>query len=276
MQVFTREIDGIDGTKASLTGYVIDNSKEVDPLRVRPTVLVVPGGGYAMTSDREAEPIALQILSFGFNAFVLRYSCAPSRYPVALVQAAESVRLIRKNSQEWNVDPEHVAVLGFSAGGHVAASLATMWNKPVLTSLFESKEIRPDALGLGYAVLTSGKFAHRDSFTNLLGPQDQANEKLLREVSLEFQVDSQTPPTFLWHTMTDDLVPVENSTIFALALKDHGVPAEVHLYPQGGHGLSLGTAETAVPSGYGIEKGVQSWVHLFEQWLNRTFRTGER
>lgn len=270
MQVFTRTIDGIDGTQAQLTGYVIDNSPEVDMNRTRPTVLVVPGGGYSMTSDREAEPIALQMLACGYNAFVLRYSCAPSRYPVALVQAAESMKLIRSHARGWNVDPARITALGFSAGGHVAASLATMWNKPVLQSRFDAAEIRPDALGLGYAVLTSGEHAHRDSFTNLLGPDQENDEELLREVSLEFQVDSATPPTFLWHTMTDDLVPVENSTLFALALKDHGVAAEVHLYPQGGHGLSLGTAETAIPNGYGIEPGVQSWLPLFEKWMERT------
>lgn len=288
MRIVSQKVASSDGTEASLTGYVIDNSPEMHMDRVRPTVLVIPGGGYEMTSDREADPIALKLIGDGYNAFVLRYTCAPARYPVALEQAAASVRLLRERAGEWNIDPHSIVVAGFSAGGHVAASLATLWNKPALwnesalwnkpelwgsaapTSDADQRLIRPDGLFLAYPVITSGEFAHRGSFDNLLGSKNM-DEEALHAVSLEFQVDAQTPPTFIWHTVTDDVVPVENSVLFTLALKNHGVAVETHLFQRGGHGLSLGTAETSIPNGYGDEESVQSWPRLFSAWLRRNF-----
>jgi acetyl esterase/lipase len=190
---------------------------------------------------------------------------------VALEQAAASLALLRRRAREWNIDPDKIVIAGFSAGGHVAASLATMWNKKRLRDAgFQAEQIKPNGLMLGYSVLTSGEFAHRDSFTELLG--DAANDAaVLREVSLENQVDEDTPRTFMWHTMTDDLVPVENTTLFALACKNHGVPVEVHLYPKGGHGLALATAESSIPNGYGDEPGAASWMQLFALWMGRNF-----
>ena len=125
MQYIQQTIVGIDGSEARFFGYVADNSEEMEPDRIRPAILILPGGGYAMTSDREAEPVALQFLAKGFAVFVLRYSVQPSRYPVALLEAAEAMRLIRANADQWHVNPAQVAVLGFSAGGHLAANLAT-------------------------------------------------------------------------------------------------------------------------------------------------------
>ncbi|MSD82412.1 alpha/beta hydrolase fold domain-containing protein, partial [Escherichia coli] len=118
MQYIQQTIVGIDGSEARFFGYVADNSEEMEPDRIRPAILILPGGGYAMTSDREAEPVALQFLAKGFAVFVLRYSVQPSRYPVALLEAAEAMRLIRANADQWHVNPAQVAVLGFSAGGH--------------------------------------------------------------------------------------------------------------------------------------------------------------
>lgn len=120
MQYIQQTIVGIDGSEARFFGYVADNSEEMEPDRIRPAILILPGGGYAMTSDREAEPVALQFLAKGFAVFVLRYSVQPSRYPVALLEAAEAMRLIRANADQWHVNPAQVAVLGFSAGGHLA------------------------------------------------------------------------------------------------------------------------------------------------------------
>ena len=126
MQHFTQVIDGIDGSRAELVGYVIDNSPEMDPDRRRPAILIIPGGGYAIGSDRESEPVALQFLAAGYQAFVLKYSCAPSRYPVALLEMAEAMSMIRGHADEWHVDAGRVAAIGFSAGGHLAANLTTV------------------------------------------------------------------------------------------------------------------------------------------------------
>lgn len=125
MQYCEDIITGIDGSEATFVRYVLDNSEEIDPKRQRPSVLVIPGGGYAMTSDREAEPIAMQFLAAGCNAFVLRYSVAPSVFPTALLEAAEAVQRIRAHADDWHCDPSKIAVIGFSAGGHLAANLAT-------------------------------------------------------------------------------------------------------------------------------------------------------
>lgn len=116
MRYFEDEISGIDGSTATFVGYCLDNSSEIDPNRKRPSVLVIPGGGYEMTSDREAEPIAMQFLAAGFNAFVLRYSVKPSIFPVALLEAAEAMRRIRTHADEWHCDADAIAAIGFSAG----------------------------------------------------------------------------------------------------------------------------------------------------------------
>jgi acetyl esterase/lipase len=269
MEYLHRHIAGIDGSQAQLFGYVIDNSPEIDMDRTRPTVLILPGGGYEMTSDREAEPIALTFVGAGFNAFVLRYSVAPSTYPVALLQAAESMRLMRENCVEWHIDGSHIAVLGFSAGGHLAGNLATSaGDAPLRENGYDPDAIRPNALMLAYPVVSSGRFAHRGSFDALLG-KDKDDAGLLRDVSIERHIDEKTPPVFLWHTVTDDCVPVENSILLIQSCKAAGVSIEAHLFPEGGHGLSLGTAETAWGGRGNVVPCVQSWPRLAIDWLNR-------
>lgn len=136
MQYIEHIIEGIDGSQALFTGYIIDNSPEIDMDRRRPAVLVIPGGGYAMTSDREAEPIALKFVGAGYHAFTLRYSVHPSTYPTALIEASAAMALIREHADQWHINPDAVAVLGFSAGGHLAmpASDTTNTVRPLSTS----------------------------------------------------------------------------------------------------------------------------------------------
>ena len=241
MQYIQQTIVGIDGSEARFFGYVADNSEEMEPDRIRPAILILPGGGYAMTSDREAEPVALQFLAKGFAVFVLRYSVQPSRYPVALLEAAEAMRLIRANADQWHVNPAQVAVLGFSAGGHLAASYGMFWKN------------------------------HRGSFQCLLGDQAH-NQALLDKFSIEKHIDAKTPPVFVWHTMTDDAVPVENTLMLIQACRAAGVSIEAHLFPEGSHGLSLANAETAGNGFYAhIVECVQCWPDLAEAWLRRLF-----
>lgn len=258
----------------TLTTYCPDNSREIDPNRRRASVLICPGGGYIMVSDREAEPVALQFVARGFNAFVLRYSVAPARYPVSLLQLAAAIVYIRQNAEHYHADAKKIAVCGFSAGGHLAASLGTFWNTPVVQEPFGHAEkpeaLRPDALILGYPVITAGKFSDKDSFSNLTGGElsPEAGEKL----SLEKQVNGDVPPAFLWHTFEDDAVPVENTLLFASALREHSIPFELHIFPKGPHGLAVATEETGLsPQLKDIH--VAGWIDLCGEWLKVIFKT---
>jgi Esterase/lipase len=253
---------------ATLTGYILDNSPEMDPNRRRPAVLILPGGGYEFLSDREAEPVAIQFAARGFQAFVLRYSVAPARFPVSLLELAQAMTTIRQHAAEWHVAPDQIVVQGFSAGGHLAASLAVFWHSELLQKYgFEPAAIQPNGLSLAYPVITSGEFTHEGSIKALLG--DESNDPVKRAlVSLENQVTAVTPPTFLWCTYTDGLVPMENSLLFAGALRKAEVSCELHIFPEGGHGLSLANAETQHVSGTGIQPQVAVWPDLFTAWMH--------
>ena len=187
MNYQVRNVTAPDGTSAPLTLYLWDNSVELYDGLLRPLVLLCPGGGYAMTSDREAEGMALRFVAMGVHAAVLRYSVAPARFPTALHQLARSVELIRAHAAEWYVDPERIVVQGSSAGGHLAGSLGVFWNADFLTRDLgtPAEGWKPNGLILSYPVITSGPFAHRGSFQNLLGEREK---ELSDFVSLEHQV----------------------------------------------------------------------------------------
>ena len=227
-----------------------------------------PGGGYEMTSDREAEPMAMQFLAMGYHVAILRYSVCPVRYPAALLQVAESVLYLKEHTDEYHIDPEKIVVQGCSAGGHLAANYGIAWNSPFLTKLMgmenDPEQLCVAGLLLCYPVITSGEKAHEESFRNLLGEQYEEKKD---ELSLENQVTPDTPPTFLWHTATDETVPVENSLYFFQACLQQGVSAELHIYPVGGHGLSLANEETCRANGIGVQKECQSWICLAQTWL---------
>ena len=260
-----------EGSKeqAVLYTYLLDHSAEMAAGRTRPLVLICPGGGYHKTSDREAEPLAMRFLAHGCHAAVLRYSVAPARYPEALLQLALAVSYLRGHAKQFHIDPDGIIVQGSSAGGHLAASLGVFWQRPFLAARIHAapEDIRPNGLMLSYPVITSGEFAHRGSFLQLLGA-DADDPQRLRQQSLELQVSASVPRTFLWHTQTDDTVPVENSLLFYQALHRAGVSAELHIYPVGGHGLSLANEETANLEGYGVQKECQSWISLACGWLS--------
>lgn len=264
-----RELEMKAGTyeePAKLCLYLLDNSPEMAMGEKRPLVLICPGGGYFMTSDREAEPLAVSFLAAGFHAAVLRYSCYPASYPTALLQVASSVKYLREHAEEFHMDPEKLILQGSSAGGHLAASYGVFWRKKNLAEELHTREelLRPNGLILSYPVITSGEKAHRDSFKNLLGSR---YEELVEEMSLENQVDENTPQTFLWHTASDDCVPVENSLLFFGALHEKGIPAEMHIYPRGGHGLGLADERTATPEGYAIQRECTNWFDMAVTWI---------
>lgn len=263
------KVKGYEGT-AGLYTYILDNFPEMGMERKRPIVLICPGGGYGRTSNREAEAVVMQFLAAGFHGAVLHYSVSPVVYPTALLQLAESVAYLRENKERFHIDGDKIMVLGFSAGGHLAASLGVFWERDMLKDSLgkESFLFRPDGLLLCYPVITAGVDCHVESFQRLLGDR---YEELHQEVSLEKQVSAHTPPAFLWHTATDDTVPVENSLLFFQALHSFGIPAELHIYPAGGHGLSLANQETSDTQGYGVQAECQSWMGLAVDWIRHLF-----
>ena len=239
MNVFKTEIQtkALKST-ATLECWLLDMSPKIQ-WKARPAVLLCPGGAYEFTNDRESEPIAAVFLSKGFHVFSLRYSVRQGSWPAALLELAEAVKLIRVRAQEWYIDPSRLVIVGFSAGGHLAAEYCCKWRQPWLLSMAEAEaqQLKPSALVLGYPVITAGTHCHERSIQNLLGQQDTLD--LRQAVSLEYQAGPDLPPTFLWHTANDEMVPVENSLLFASALAAAQVPFELHIYPFGAHGLGL-------------------------------------
>lgn len=258
--------------KAPVVCYLPEPSPEIDANRKYPAMVVLPGGGYGFTSDREAEPIALRFAAAGFAVFVLRYSVAPATYPQALCEAAETIATVRARAEEFHVDAQKVAVCGFSAGGHLAASISTMYGcADVLETLGgTAADYRPDAQVLSYPVI-SFTCPHLGSFRNLLG--EAFTEARANEFSLENKVTADTPPAFLWSTATDNSVPVKNTYLYAAALADQGVPAEVHVYPEGRHGLSLANWITARNETH-VNAIASAWINEALRWLEGIFHLG--
>lgn len=231
------------GFMPTLTAHILDGSQRIEN-EIRPAVLIIPGGGYSNVSPREGERVALAYNAAGFHTFILDYCVAPHRHPMPVLNAAKALELIREHAPQWRLNPQQIAVCGFSAGGHLAASISNLWNDTEIFSADEkaNRLHKPDATVLCYPVITSGKYRHNGSFVNLTGSETE--NKLWKELSLETRVNADTAPTFIWHTFEDSTVPVENSLLYANALRAENVPFELHIYPDGGHGTSLASDET--------------------------------
>ena len=241
-----------------LTVYLREASERMPNALRRPMVVVVPGGGYEHISPREGDPVALQFAAAGYHTAVLTYSVGESaRNYQPLRQLSEALGLVRAHAEEWGVLPKKIAVCGFSAGGHLALSSA------VLSLPEGGVQHRPNALVLAYPVITAGEYAHRGSFCELTGSDDPAAHA---PFSLEDKITPSTPPTFLWHTMEDGSVPVENSLLLLSALHKAGVPCEAHFFERGRHGTSICTAEVDTADCHR-----HHWVELAVEWLNATF-----
>ncbi len=205
--------------------------------------VICPGGGYSgLSMDHEGKAYALWLNQSGVAGFVLKYRLGSHgyRHPSMLQDAARAMRLVRARAAGWKVDPQRLGIMGSSAGGHLASTLLTHFDAGDAKSAdaIERQSSRPDLGVLCYAVITMGPDTHRGSHDNLLGQNPSPElEKLL---SNELHVTPQTPPCFVWHTVADPVVKVENSLAFASALRRNGVPFDLHLYQNGGHGLGLG------------------------------------
>lgn len=240
---------------------------EVSALRKRPAILILPGGAYRHTSPREAEPVALRFAARGYAAFVLHYSCAPICFPTALREAAMAMRYIRQMADVFEIDPHKVAVLGFSAGGHLCGTLGTLYDSPEVADLGSAEQLRPDALALCYPVAVAWGKTHEESFENISGGDKPTRQRL----SLDRLVRPDMPPVFLWHTRDDTSVPCRNSLILAQALETAGVDFALHIYRHGKHGLSTADAMAypaqALPD---ISWDVPGWIEAAIRFFEET------
>lgn len=250
-----------------------DTGPEYGSECIKGNVIICPGGAYRWHSPREALPVAKAFAAQGWKPWILYYTVSVHGETLGtapLCQAAGAVRRVRAASPG-----RPVILCGFSAGGHVAASLGVHWNDECLFAGEDRSVIRPDGLILGYPVITAGKYAHRESMEMLAGPDPAAAEGNLAGpgyYGLEAHVDEQTPPAFIWHTAGDSTVAVQNSLCFAESLAAKGVPFEMHIYPYGEHGLSLATMEVEEPEKHRYaDAHVAGWFEQCVQWLDLVF-----
>lgn len=224
--------------------YLHEKNREFGEDRKYPAMIVFPGGGYRFTSEREAEPIAMKFYAEGYNVFVLYYTIYGKGkvFPNALLEGATLIDYVRQNANELDVDSDKIAVIGFSAGAHLAGSVSNRFDDKIVTD-FIGRDVRPNASILCYPVISGGEFAHRGSFEKLTDSEDLA---LHCKEGVENFVSEKTPPTFMFHTADDKTVPVENSLIMGLKLAKFKIPFEYHVYRSGVHGLSLATKMTNI------------------------------
>lgn len=253
------KIEKLKAGAADLTVYLWEPAAVMPLTQTRPLVLVVPGGGYEHVSQRESDPVAVRFLAAGYHAAVLRYSVGEgARDYRPLSELNEALALVRSHAEEWGIRPQQIAVCGFSAGGHLALSSAVL----DLPGDAGSQQ-RPNVLILSYPVVTAGPYAHRGSFVQLSGTEDQSAHLAF---GLEDKVTPAVPPVFVWHTMEDGTVPVENTLMLVSALHRAGVPCEAHLFPHGKHGLSVCTAEVNNEMPH-----PGRWFALAAEWLGEVF-----
>ncbi|MEG2075263.1 MAG: alpha/beta hydrolase [Victivallaceae bacterium] len=230
-----------DDFQPYLTPYLLNDGE------MHGVVLICPGGAYGWRAAHEGGAIAEKLNELGIHALVVEYRVAPYRYPAPQQDIFRAVKITRGNAQSWYINPEKIAVMGFSAGGHLCASSGVLFDKIDANcgDAYDKENQRPDVIIPCYAVISSGEFGHQGSFDNLLGGEETATRKFL---SLENLVTADTPPAFLWHTAEDGAVPVENSLMFCSALRRNQVPFELHIFPRGHHGLGLAKdfAEVAI------------------------------
>lgn len=239
---------------------------------VRDAMLVIPGGGYQQVcTNREGETIAMGFMAKGYNCFVLNYRVFNVPYPAQLLDASRAILHIRENAEKYNINKNRVFAVGFSAGGHLAGSLAILHkDKEVLDTLGISEGAnRPDAVIMSYPVVTALLPTHESSFEHLTGgtPFDKIPEETKRKLSLEAQVDKSSAPAFIWHTALDALVPTNGSLALAQRYVDEGINVMLKLYPYGPHGLALANKFTAEGNPAQIQTIAERWILEADEWL---------
>jgi acetyl esterase/lipase len=243
-----------DVDKPTLTPYVVPAGRGTGT-----AVVVCPGGGYVgLAMDKEGDQIARFLNSLGVTSFVLKYRLGPKyHHPIELGDAQRAIRTVRARAAEYRVLPDRIGIMGFSAGGHLAATAGTHFDAVNANAgdPIDRVSSRPDFLILCYPVISFLNYVHQGSKRNLLG--ENPDPKLVESMSNETQVTAQTPPTFLFHTNADTGVPPENSMMFYMALRKAGVPAEIHIYERGPHGVGLAQTDEALAT----------WPGRLADWL---------
>ncbi len=254
-----------EGANGILHCYLVEQSTGIN--RKHPAMLILPGGGYGHTSDRESEPVALKFLSKDYNAFVLRYACKPVRHPVQLQEASMAMAYIRLNANELNVIKDKVAVIGFSAGGHLAGMLSLLYSDDSLNFLGDKKSlVKPNETIYIYPVVSYSGRANTATFDNLCGD----DENLKNSLSLEKLVTKDSPSCFIVSTFEDGTVPCQNSLKLAMAYDYASVPFSIHIFEKGGHGMSVGEQSvynSGLPNLSIMAKDYPKWVDMALVWL---------
>jgi acetyl esterase/lipase len=275
MQCYTRRVPldyekaGLSrpGKEAGLKVYLPDTIPGSINEPLRPLVVLCPGGGYHFVSPREAEPVALQFLAANIAVVELTYSVKPALFPVSLFELASTVRWVRENAADLESNPSRIVVCGFSAGGHLSASLCVYWNSEFLCGGLgcNAEAVKPDGAVLCYPVIGGEKaIRHQGSLENLYGQGFSAEDE--QAFSLEKHAGPHCPPAFIWHTAADGAVPVENSLVFASALSRHKVPFELHVFPRGAHGLSLANRSVGIEEIPEMAE-LRRWPNLAVDWI---------
>ena len=253
----------------TLTTYLPYNLAEMGRQdMLHPAVLICPGGGYSWCSQRENEPVALKLLSWGYRVFVLEYSCAPRSFPTQPCEVAAALELIYANAQDWNIDVNRIAIMGFSAGGHLAGLYSNRYDCPEVRALFpDSKPVAASILC--YPVISADpRYRHEGTIINISGHQE-ITEADIAAYSLERLVTDKTPATFIWHTAEDASVPVINSVFYAQALAQHKIPFDLHIYTNGRHGLS--TVDDMSCDNLDEKTRIAAqWLPALNEWLKVT------
>lgn len=266
-----------DDRVATLTAHLFEaapeNAKDWTPQK-RPAILIIPGGGYSYCSLREGAPVGLTFNKAGYQAFVLRYHCGDaSAYPTPLVEGAKACAHIRNHSEEYRLDADKIAVLGFSAGGHLAALLGSSWHRRSLEELtgLQAREMKPNAVLLGYPLVNLKPYVERlnggDQNIPPVGAMIAAYAPYLDPLAL---VSAMTPPTFLLHTQGDNVILPAETIEYVQSLMKNDVACEYHVFSEGEHGLS--TADSLSCYGRAYPERVHYWVPLAITWLNELFQ----
>lgn len=250
--------------KAHINCYIADKVTDV----TRKAILVMPGGGYAgLATEREGEPVAMAFMAHGYNAFVLNYSIKDKPFPQQLVEASMAMKHIRDNAAEYGIDINKVFTVGFSAGGHLAGALGTMWHKKEIYDVIDMPfgYNKPNGMMLIYPVINPKN--HYLSFENML--MGDVTEEKLNEFSIDKAVDENSAPAFIVHTANDQMVDVKGVLQLASVMREKGIDFEMHIYPDGPHGLALANEITSCGFSHWVDPAIAKWVDNAVYWAEK-------